>query len=117
MPFRDRASQSDMKPVRRNAGARVAEVAPVQSLQQPPREPEAEPDDGLDEVAARAEEAADAEAGFVPEFQPPEEDRPTLEEYRERWAEKLAWHSRGVPGPFALLPLTWADQDLPRPLP
>ena len=60
-------------------------------------EPECVPDF---EVPVDEEDHVDEDV-VVPDLPEPPEQRPTLEEYTEKWAHLIAQHSRCVPGPFS----------------
>ena len=102
IPFRDRASQCSMKPMRRSTAA--ASEQPGRSSQ---AEPESEP--AVDQAEHSAEDWA-LDAGAAPdadekaEEEPiiiaPPEPRPTLPEYEEKWKELFEMNSRTVPGDF-----------------
>ena len=105
VPFRDKASQEHMKPVARGGASRVAQDKKFVPERGEPDRSLPEPEEEKEE-----EELAGPAAEHVPVFLPPEE-RPTLEDYRAKWAEKLAWHSRVARGRFS-------DSNLvPRPIP
>lgn len=115
LPFRDRASQLNMRPHRHfeAEGAldnRSAGSSPIQ----PEPEPEGEAADAREgDVALPMEEEGDV-CPPLPELVPDAPEpvaRPTLAEYRARWGEKLATHSRLSFGPFSLANL------VPRPIP
>ena len=90
VPFRDKASQCCTKPPRRSRGNPV--MTQVNSS-----EPECEPDF---ELPLDEEDPVDEDA-MVPDLLEPPEQRPTLEEYKEKWSRLLAQHSRCVPGTFS----------------
>ena len=93
IPFRDRASQGFLKPVRRS-GVPVRQDSPPSQVDDLPPEPEMEP--------AEAPEGEDGDVELeVPDLPDFPEERPTLEEYQERWTERLARHAREVPGNFS----------------
>ena len=60
-------------------------------------EPECVPDF---EVPVDEEDHVDEDV-VAPDLPEPPEQRPTLEEYTEKWAHLIAQHSRCVPGPFS----------------
>ena len=85
IPFRDRASQCMLKPVRRSRNYTAT---------QPEEEPLLDEEDPVPPVE---EEPVDEE---MPDLPDPPEDRPTLEQYREKWDRLLAQHSKENPGEF-----------------
>ena len=96
VPFRDRASQHYMKPVIRKG---MPVDTPMAS--EPEVEPEMEP--GMEPETDCPAPDDDMEDGFPPLSLPsePPEVRPSLEEYQQRWQEKLAYHARQAPGAFS----------------
>ena len=125
IPFRDRASQLNLRPHKRPPiGTTETTLASDQNTQPEPEPEEAEA--ALDEcgggdVAPPMEDAVEdsdedavllpTEEDTVPE-EPPEVEYPTMEQYKARWAEKLAAHSRAqATKPFSLATL------VPKPLP
>ena len=60
-------------------------------------EPECEPDFEL----PVDEEPVDEDVMAPPELPEPPGERPTLEEYKDKWSRLLAQHSKCVPGPFS----------------
>ena len=121
VPFRDKASQGLMKPTWRerkrehDTTEKQEPVADTPDLLDIPAGDEAgvedakvfdfeapDSDDGEkeseDELPAFVQEADEALNVELPEQQVIV--RPTLQEYQERWAEKLALHSRGNDAPF-----------------
>jgi len=120
IPFRDKASQMNLRPHRRFAN--VAEKASPQTQ----REPEEEP--GLDEVPdlplePHADDEREAErvllplegADTVPDL-PESQAIPSMEEYKRRWTEKLQHHADECKGAFSTsnlvpqpVPQLWND--------
>ena len=92
IPYRDRASQSLLRP--------PLEKEKVQSDTQ--EEPEVEPASPENDEQEPALEGVVPEAGEAVEDDDtlPQVSYPTLEQYQEIWARKLAEHSRPVPGEF-----------------
>ena len=63
-------------------------------------------------LCEEAKDNAFKRRGYVPKnINTPPEARPTLEQYQQKWTEKLAWHSRPVPGEFG------PDNLVPKPVP
>jgi len=127
LPFRDRASQLNMRPHKRSpVGSAAVAGATDQNTQPEPEPEEAALDEcGGGDVMLPVEEADESDEDALPnpitEEDLPEApapmDYPTLEEYKARWAERLAAHSKGqatksfslstlVPKP---LPALWQD--------
>ena len=106
VPFRDRASQPLMKKVERTYKPTGHEPK-VQDGAEDPSPCE------LPEDPAPMEEEEEVEEAMNPYFPAP---RPSLEEYRTKWAHEEARHARAVPGAFsrdnlvpAPVPLLWQD--------
>ena len=125
IPFRDRASQLNMRPHKRApVGSVETVVSPEQNTQPEPEPEEAVLDEcgGGDVAPPMDDDAEDSDGDVVlpteetvPEV--PKVEYPTIEEYKARWAEKLAAHSKVqftkgfrletlVPKP---LPALWQD--------
>ena len=102
VPFRDKASQCLLKPVKKKGRRKENEKM---NDQEP--EPEQVAEEPVDEhVDEHAEEHAD-----VPSAPDPLEERPTVEQYRECWDRGMAWHARTVPGNFC------RENLVPKPIP
>ncbi len=123
LPFRDRASQFNLKPHERclakeNAPLDLSEAQNTQNTQ-----PEPEPDvdkadaedapleDGPEDVALPIGEDDDVDEEIVPDA-PPATAFPTLEEYKRKWSQELAAHSK----PIASTPFSFSCL-VPRPIP
>ena len=91
IPYRDKASQSLLRPPQEK------EKIPSDTQEEPECEP-ASPE--LDEDVAMTEATAERETVDGDNTLPPV-TYPSLEQYQERWARKLAEHSRQVPGEFS----------------
>ena len=122
VPFRDKASQLNLRPHRRfaNAAEEASQTQPTQ------REPEEEPEE--DEVPdlplePHADDEKEAEqvllplegSESVPDL-PESQEYPSMEEYKKRWAEKLKHHANKCEGFFATanlvpepVPQLWND--------
>ena len=123
IPFRDRASQLNMRPHKRApVGSAETVVSPEQNTQPEPEPEEAVLDEcGGGDVGPPMEDDVEDSDGdvvlpteeTVPEV--PKVDYPTIEEYKARWADKLAAHSKAQFSlgnkPFSLATL------VPKPLP
>ena len=116
VPFRDRASQYNLRPHRRFDETLLMDDPEEQATQgEPEEEPsqeeepsflEEESDDGDQEVNLPIQAAY----GDVPDLPAPPE-MPTLEEYSARWAAKLEYHARSNLSVFQLRNL------IPKPIP
>jgi hypothetical protein len=98
------ADEADADGAGSNAEEEV-ELAPVP-------ERVADDDDDGENTFERRGRGAFAARGFVPKDydMPPEKPPPTLEEYQRDWDERLARHSRAVPGEFS------RDNLVPKPI-
>ena len=124
IPFRDKASQYNLRPHRRFDEALLVEEPEEQATQ---REPEEEPghEEELEPPLLEEEsEAEEQEANLpiqvggddVPDLPAPVE-MPTLEEYKKRWSAKLEYHARQNANAFSTLrnlipkpvPQLWQD--------
>ena len=114
IPYRDKASQLYLHP----------EWSPQfredEDEKQPPAEEKGREIEDvpipLEEDNSEDDEKPNVE-NTVPDL-PTATPKPSLQEYRERWAEKLAWHSRESPGDFGdddLIPKKFVNlfQDAP----
>ena len=122
VPFRDRASQAYLKPVRRSGKTMPRDVERQASAPEP--EVEYIEDDelgNLNEIQFAPDEPSlpdqapelydDFAHVEVPDLPEAPEPRPALEEYQKAWDERLAWHARSVPGDFS------RNNLCPRPVP
>ena len=91
VPFRDRASQHYTKPV-------IRKGKPVDTATTSEVEPEMEPE--MDCLSAPEDVMEDEFPPLDLPTEPPEA-RPTLDEYQQRWHDKLAYHTRTNPGEFS----------------
>eukprot|EP00973_Karenia_brevis_P096384 12431531-Karenia_brevis.AAC.1 len=103
VPYRDKASQSLLKPMKIKKDNSASDHKKNTS-----EEPDAEP--------PAAEDPSDEEYDNMLELKDPPEERPTLEEYEEKWQKKCAWHARPVAGTFSRnnliptpIPQLWQD--------
>ena len=120
IPFRDAASQAFLKPVRRHAGKPV-QCAPETNGPAPDSLAERAKHDESDEEHLQVDElplpdqASEVDDDFknleIPDLPAAPQPRPTLVQYKERWGEKLATHTRETPGDFA------RDNLCPKPVP
>ena len=106
LPFRDRASQLNMRPHR---PPQREEATSGNSQPQPKPEPEdADVPAESELVMPMGEDEDDTHPlpvqAAVPD-PPPPAVHPTLDEYQARWAEKLEAHARPSQGPFSLVDL------------
>ena len=92
VPFRDRASQCCAKPPRRSRSNAVLPHGSRDSS-----EPDCEPDF---ELPVDEEDPVDEDV-VVPDLSEQPEQRPTLDEYREKWSHLIAQHAKGVTGSFS----------------
>ena len=114
VPFRDRASQLNMRPHARPQAVPSGGGAEASQNTQPEPEPEEEGADAFrgdvempadeDELEAPEEPVILPTQGHVPDAPDPEA-YPTLEEYRERWAARLAAPARPTGGEYSLADL------------
>lgn len=108
VPFRDKASQCLLKPVTKKGRAKdkTRDTNEDEPEAEPPGEdPVDEPDGDLPDVPIVPELLLDTP-----------EQRPTVEQYRERWDCEMARHARAVPGDFCRgnlvpkpIPQLWQD--------
>ena len=102
VPFRDKASQCLLKPVTKKGRSKD------NTKDKKEDEPEAEPAvDSMMEI----NEPDIPDVPTVPELPDPPEERPTVEQYQERWDREMARHARAVPGDFC------RDNLVPKPIP
>ena len=119
VPYRDKASQHWSRPIYRY---RNLPVGPKRYVLQKQEQEEAaeesgdeepgEPVNGDDDEEANKKGGAFQRRGYVPKnIRDKPEERPTLEQYQERWREGLNKYSRQVPGDFG------SDNLVPKPVP
>ena len=122
LPFRDRASQLNMRPHKpHQTGGAHPSGSGADASQNTQPEPEPEGDGGVDafagDVEIPMEEDVDPEVPVVLPTQEPIPDvpepaaHPTLEEYRARWAERLEAHAKPASGGYSSTNL------VPKPIP
>ena len=102
LPYRDRASQLNLRPFTRN-------LSGADSQSQP--EPEAEPTDDItkEPLALPEEDEVILPEDVVP--QPPVTEYPTLEQYEKKWDDQLTKYSKSNEGDFD------NDNLIPTPIP
>eukprot|EP00973_Karenia_brevis_P075832 10535964-Karenia_brevis.AAC.1 len=124
VPFRDKASQAFLKPVRRSGKPVLRE--PAAPAWTPERKVEPVEDDTTSEHGMIATDEAlpdyipqlDDDFGNVqvPDLPGSPNQRPTLEEYEKMWDEQFAWHARTTSGEYSRenlcptpVPQLWQD--------
>ena len=126
IPYRDKASQYNLRPHRRFDETSYAGDSTGQTQPEPEEEPEEVQDVPMEEEGSEADEPdgnlpLQSDQDSVPDLPAPMA-MPTLETYKTRWAEKLAHHAQECLKIFSLrnlvpkpVPQLWQDcRDLTR---
>ena len=98
IPFRDKASQQWMKRVQKPEVVTTQDETQASQVQQSLPQPEEEPEENDPEDAAFVQEDEEQEEANV--VHDPPVRRPSLEEYKIKWAALQEQHSKSVPGDF-----------------
>ena len=98
VPYRDMASRSRLKPVKRNAPMDSARENPGLNQNANPERVTSVRGQAENNVA-QEDEDSECEVGMLGEGPEPAK-RPDVDEYKQKWAELRDHHERSVPGPF-----------------